>query len=155
DEFKKFYPTIGKPPIVRDVASQRYWIQEDLLLINVRHRDGKDYSHNIAKAIIEIIDAYVATKRAAFEDFLDTCRQISELGDKDPQHAIEFVNQQLQPNVDARIFEIISYAVLKAKYSEETIWIGKAKDTVQEIALALYKTGRTNANDGGIDFVMK
>ncbi|MFY9221267.1 MAG: hypothetical protein WAQ98_01280 [Blastocatellia bacterium] len=31
DEFKKFYPTLGKQPIVRDVEKQRYWIQEDLL----------------------------------------------------------------------------------------------------------------------------
>jgi hypothetical protein len=52
-------------------------------------------------------------------------------------------------------FEIVSYAVLKATYGQQTIWIGDAKDTVSEEALVLYKTGRTNANDGGIDFVMK
>ena len=63
--------------------------------------------------------------------------------------------QQLKPNVDARVFEIVSYAVLKAKYHQETVWIGEAKDTVSEEFLILYKTGRTNANDGGIDFVMK
>ena len=37
DEFKKFYPTVGKPPIVRDVETQRYWVQEDLLQIQIRH----------------------------------------------------------------------------------------------------------------------
>ena len=26
DEFRKFYPSVGKPPIVRDMATQRYWI---------------------------------------------------------------------------------------------------------------------------------
>ena len=155
DEFKKFYPTVGKPPIVRDVASQRYWIQEDLLHVTIRQKDGKDYTYNISRAIIAIIDAYIATKKAAFEDFLDACRQIAELGTNDPNKAVDFVMQQLQHNVDARVFEIVSYAVLKAKYGQETVWIGETKDTVAEEFLVLYKTGRTNANDGGIDFVMK
>ena len=68
---------------------------------------------------------------------------------------MEFVVDQLQPNVDARVFEIVSYAVLKSKYGAETVWIGDTKDSVSEEALILYKTGRTNANDGGIDFVMR
>src|SRR5665647_996558 len=155
DEFKKFYPTVGKQPIVRDVSTQRYWIQEDLLLITIRRRDGSEHTYNIAHAVIAIIDAYVATRKAAFEGFLDTCRQIADLGRKDPEQAIEFVAAQLQPSVDARVFEIVSYAVLKAKYGLETVWIGDTRDAIAEEDLVLYKTGRTNANDGGIDFVMK
>lgn len=155
DEFRKFFPLIGKQPIVRDVATQRYWIQEDLLLIEIRKADGALEIFNIAPAIIEIIDAYVATKRAAFEGFLEACKQIAELGEKDPTQAVDFVKSQLQPNVDARIFEIVSYAVLKSKYGKESIWIGATRQTVEEEFLVLYKTGRTNANDGGIDFVMK
>lgn len=155
DEFRKFYATVGKPPIVRDMATQRYWIQEDLLLVQIRRSDGKDQTVNIAPAIIEIIGQYVATKRAAFEGFLETCRKISDLGKEDPQHAIAFVFEQLQPTVDARVFEIVSYAVLKAKYGLKTVWIGETRETVAEEELVLYKTGRTNANDGGIDFVMQ
>lgn len=155
DEFHKFYPTVDKEPIVRDVASQRYWIQEDLLNVEIRHKDGTDHTYNIAHAIIDVVNAYVATKRAAFESFLDACRQIAELGQTNPEQAVAFVVQQLQPSVDARVFEIVSYAVLKAKYGLETVWIGETKDSVAEEELVLYKTGRTNANDGGIDFVMK
>jgi len=155
DEFKKFYPLVGKQPIVREVATQRYWIQEDLLMVEIRREDGTETAHNIAAAVIDIVDAYVATKRAAFENFLDVCKQIAKLGEKDTLQAIEFVNSQLQPNVDARVFEIISYAVLKSKYSNETIWIGNTRENVSEEFLILYKTGRTNANDGGIDFVMR
>ena len=155
DEFRKFYPSVGKPPIVRDVATQRYWIQEDLLQVTVRHKDGTDYDYNIAGAVRDIIDKYVETKRAAFEGFLETCRQIATLGREEPRQAVDFVVQQLAPNVDARVFEIVSYAVLKAKYGQETIWIGDTMDAVAEEVLVLYKTGRTNANDGGIDFVMK
>jgi len=155
DDFKKCYPLLGKVPIVRDVRKQRYWVQEDLLHVLVRHQQGADIVHNIAPAVIDIINAYSAAKRAAFEGFLQTCRDIAQLGKQDPDKAVEFVVQQLEPNVDARIFEIVSYAVLKAKFAQESVWIGKTREKVAEEFLMLYKTGRTNANDGGIDFVMK
>ena len=112
----------------------------------------RDHIYNIAPVII---DAYIETKKAAFEGFLKACRQIADLGKKNPKQASTFVLQQLQTNVDARVFEIVSYAVLKEKYGLETVWIGETKDTIVEQGLVLYKTGRTNANDGGIDFVMK
>ena len=61
----------------------------------------------------------------------------------------------LDENSEARIFEIISYAILKAYYKNEKVYIGRSKENIKEEYLKLYKTGRTNANDGGIDFVMK
>jgi len=155
DEFRKFYPALGTIPIVRDVTRQRYWIQEDLLQIVIRNKEGKDISYNIAPAIIDIIDAYIDAKRAAFEVFLRTCNQMAKLGQKNSAFVIEFIMQQLAPNVDARVFEIVSYAILKAKFGQESIWIGFDRENVTEEFLKLYKTGRTNANDGGIDFVMK
>ncbi|NOU21361.1 MAG: restriction endonuclease, partial [Methyloglobulus sp.] len=112
-------------------------------------------TYNIAPAIIDIIDTYVFAKKEAFEKFINTCHEIADLGKSDPEKAIDFVIQQLKPNVDARVFEIVSYAVLKAKYGQQTIWFGDTKNNVEEEALILYKTGRTNANDGGIDFVMR
>ena len=154
-EFKKFYPVLGKTPIVRDVEKQRYWVQEDLLKISIKDKNGIDSEINLSKVIIQIIDEYVATKKAAFESFLETCQKILTLEEKSRENAIQFVKEQLQPNVDARVFEIVSYAVLKAKYGKETIWIGESREDVTEEFLILYKTGRTNANDGGIDFVMK
>ena len=150
DEFKKFYPSVGKVPIIRDVETQRYWIQEDLLIVLINKK-----KYNIAQAILDIIDAYVASKKSAFESFITACNEIASLEDKDLTSAKDFIFSQLQPHVDARIFEIVSYAILKAKYGKETIWIGKTKESVVENYLQLYKTGRTNANDGGIDFVMK
>lgn len=155
DEFKKFYPSVGKIPIIRHPTNQRYWIQEDLVQISVRLKDGSDHVFNIGAAVIDIIDAYIATKMAAFDSFLESCREIAELGKKDHAQAIQFVVQQLQPNVDARVFEIVSYAVLKARFGQQTRWIGLTQDSVTEEVLMLYKTGRTNANDGGIDFVMR
>ena len=149
------FPTLEKVPIVRNLQTQRYWVQEDLLLISLRSRSGKDITYNIAQTVIDIIDRYVDTKRAAFDKFIATCQQIADLGKRNPSEAKEFIIEQLSPNVDARVFEIVSYAVLKEKYGQESVWIGPMRDEVSEEVLALYKTGRTNANDGGIDFVMK
>jgi len=67
----------------------------------------------------------------------------------------EFVLGLLAPNVDARIFEIVSFAILKYFYFDQTVFFGFEIDVIEEENLKLYKTGRTNANDGGIDFVMK
>lgn len=155
DEFKKFYPLLDKQPIVRDVEKQKYWIQEDFLKIQIRQKEGNEVIYNIATAVIEIIEAYATTKKAAFESFLEACQKITELKNHNSEQAIQFIIEQLNVNVDARIFEIVSYAILKAQYGQQTIWLGKTKDTVIEEQLVLYKTGRTNANDGGIDFVMK
>ena len=56
------------------MEKQRYWIQEDLLTVPVRGKGGKKRNVNIAQAVIEIIDAYVAAKREAFESFFESCR---------------------------------------------------------------------------------
>ena len=44
---------------------------------------------------------------------------------------------------------------MKNHYSKIKIYIGYTVDELEEEYLALYKTGRTNANDGGIDFVLR
>lgn len=61
----------------------------------------------------------------------------------------------LAPNVDARLFEIVSYSILKFYYHDQAIIWGFEMDNLNKENLKLYKTGRTNANDGGIDFVMR
>lgn len=40
-------------------------------------------------------------------------------------------------------------------YKNIKVYFGYTRETIAEIELELYKTGRTNANDGGIDFVMR
>jgi hypothetical protein len=154
DEFAKYFPASELRPILRDQAEQRYWVNEGLLVVQVgAGRERREV--NIAEAVIEIINKYVEAKRSAFEQFIDACKKIAALSSEDPKGAVAFVESQLQPNVDARVFEIVSFAILKAHYGEQSIFWGWSADELQQEFLMLYKTGRTNANDGGIDFVMK
>ncbi|MGB1207390.1 MAG: hypothetical protein ACPG5B_17210 [Chitinophagales bacterium] len=157
-EFKKYFPTCNYIPIIRVVETKRYWINSHLIKLNA---NGKTF--NIAKAIIEIIDEYANTKKNAFETFIKTCEQLKIIEKQKTTKIKEFVLSLLEPNVDARIFEIVSYAILKYNYQNQIIYWGFAKnpdefgkvETFFRENLELYKTGRTNANDGGIDFVLK
>jgi hypothetical protein len=150
EEFKKFFPDVPHQPIIRDLKTKKYWINENLLKFSV---GGK--THNIAHAIIEIIDSYIEAKRSAFDRFIAYTSKLAQVSEKNADKAVEFITQQIQPNVDARVFEIVSYAILKSHYAETVLYWGWEADELNEETLKLYKTGRTNANDGGIDFVMK
>jgi hypothetical protein len=150
EEFKKFFPTCEFTPIIRVVETNRYWFNENLINVKANKR-----AFNISHAILEIVDAYVEVKRGSFEKFIDTCEKLKELEEEKIPKTSEFVLGLLAPNVDARIFEIVSFAILKYFYFDQTVFFGFEIDEIEEENLKLYKTGRTNANDGGIDFVMK
>lgn len=149
-EFQKYYSDCEHTPIVRDPETARYWFNENLLRVEMA---GEEY--NLAKVTVGIIDAYIAAKKSAHEGFIETIEEMLKLKDEGEAEVNKFIESQIQPNVDARVFEIVSYAVLKAYYSDRSIFWGWSKDELNEEYLVLYKTGRTNANDGGIDFVMK
>ena len=147
EEFKKFFPTCEFIPILRNQKTNRYWFNENLLKVKINENE-----HNIAETVIHIIDAYVEAKRDSFEKFIQICKDAQRLTEVQVR---EFIKQIVAPNVDARIFEIVSYSILKYYYNDRVIYWGYALDTLQPENLKLFKTGRTNANDGGIDFVMK
>ncbi len=149
-EFRKYFPTSDVIPILRDPETNRYWINENLLKIKTNADEN-----NIAEAVLAIIDAYVETKQGAFNAFIRDCERMQQIYEQSPDEVVDFVNNLLRPNVDARIFEIVSFAILKAYYGDVSIFWGWSLDEIEEEKLILYKTGRTNANDGGIDFVMR
>ncbi|MEG4457160.1 restriction endonuclease [Microcoleus sp. N9_A1] len=147
EEFKRYFPTCDFIPVLRNPKTNRYWFNENLLKVKIQEN-----VHNIAETVIQIIDAYVEAKRDSFEKFLQLCKEAQALTEG---QVIEFIKQLLAPTVDARIFEIVSYSILKYYYSDRSIYWGYEVDQLQQENLKLFKTGRTNANDGGIDFVMK
>ena len=150
EEFKKYFPQVEYTPILRNLKTNRYWINENLIRITIGRR-----KYNIAKSIITIIDKYIETKRDAFKRFIETSERLKIVEAEDDQQVESFVMGLLAPNVDARIFEIVSYAILKYFYHDQIVYFGFELENIQEENLKLYKTGRTNANDGGIDFVMR
>ena len=148
-EFQKFFPTAPYIPILRNLETKRYWFNENLLKITL-----KDKEINIAYTIIEVINAYIKAKQYSFKVFFEALEELqtnnSAIEDKKA-----FVKSLLIRSTDARLFEIVSYAILKYYYSNQTIFWGYTKENLTEDTLKLYKTGKTNANDGGIDFVMR
>jgi hypothetical protein len=148
-EFRKFFPQVDAQPILRVVETRRYWINRKLVVLSL----GKK-TFDIAEAIIEIINAYAKAKQASFSGFIKTCEQLRDISKQKNDKVEGFVLGLLAPNVDARIFEIVSYAILKYFYHDQTVYFGFQLDDLEKSPLILYKTGRTNANDGGIDFVM-
>lgn len=135
EEFRKFFGSETKQlPVLRDLSTKHYWINEKLLWIRINDKEV-----NIADIVIKIIDQYMFLKQEGYTKFINTCRRFQKNFNID--NAYEFLNSILSENTDARLFEVLSYCILKQVYKNRN--------------LALYRTGRTNANDGGIDFVSK
>lgn len=145
-EFAKYFPSSIYMPVLRDATTNRYWFNENLLLVK---------NYNLAKPVVEIINEYVKARQGSFTEFMAYCKEIVDIQEESPQKAVEFIQGLFEPNVDARIFEIASFSVLKHHYSDQAIYWGWNPEKLLKESLALYKTGRTNANDGGIDFVMR
>jgi len=116
EEFHKFFPTCDYLPILRNVETNRYWFNENLLVVAVGKR-----KYNIAKALLKTIEAYIAVKQDAFARFIQACERLSDLEETSEDEAIDFVTGLLSPNVDARLFEIVSYSILKAFYPNPQI----------------------------------
>jgi hypothetical protein len=118
-EFQKYFPGSDFIPILRNHETYRYWINENLLKIKVRKTN-----FNIANAIIEIINEYAKTKQDAFQRFVKSCEELQEIGKTTPIKIEQFVFGLLAPNVDARLFEIVSYSILKYFYHDQQIFWG-------------------------------
>lgn len=135
EEFKKFFGTkTSEIPIRRDLKTKKYWINEKLLLLQ-----SNGVSINLAETIIKLIDRYISLKQQRYTEFIHISKKLITNFNKDKVYA--FLNSILSEVTDARLFEVISYCLLKQDY--------------QNKGHILYRTGRTNANDGGIDFVLK
>ncbi len=149
-EFQKFFPTSEYIPILRNLETNHYWINENLINIKI----GKK-NFNIAQCVIDIIDAYTQIKKDSFEKFIAKCVEMQRIESKSKNEVIDFILSLISINADARLFEIVSYSILKYFYHNQIIYWGFDLKKLKKDNLKLYKTGRTNANDGGIDYVMK
>ena len=132
--------------------------KKDLIIVN----NGKylihiDYiyaeNHDISRVCCKIIEKYIELLMKKDHELLKLLSEVQKITDYAKKKMK--IKELLTEDAEARIFEIISYAILKNHYKNITVYFGYSKDEVREVQLRLYKTGRTNANDGGIDFVMR
>lgn len=151
DEFRKFFNnSTSEIPIIRNLDTKRYWINEKLLEI-----EFEDGSHtNIAKLCIEIIDKYIKLKMKNFASFFDELNNQKKIVSTSPNAVVDFISRLLAPNSDARIFEIVSYVIIKYHFIHHNMSYSIDGQESKSMPLTVYKIGRTNANDGGIDYIM-
>ena len=141
-EFKNKFPNAVNHLII--IHDGKYLLHIDYLYVE---------QQEIGPVCCEIIERYISLlmeKDHALLKTLEKMKGLSDCMEKRRQ-----IHSLLTEDAEARIFEIISYAILKTHYRGILVYFGYSPDTVRAENLRLYKTGRTNANDGGIDFVMR
>lgn len=141
-EFRNKFTDVTNDLII--INNGKYLIHIDYIYVN---------GHDISKVCCRIIEKYVELlikKDYALIGILSEMQKMTDYSEKKAK-----INELLTEDAEARIFEIISYAILKNHYKNVTVYFGYSRDKIEEVQLQLYKTGRTNANDGGIDFVMR
>jgi hypothetical protein len=128
-----------------DLGSGRKARKISVMLLSENGMNPKDTAAYVVSSIdkyIQIID----DNQTAYLNEIETAA-----ADKD---IVDLVRQAFDYRSDARLFEIISFALLHIHFqqTEVTLIVNGVSKTE---CLCLYRTGRTNANDGGIDFVLK
>lgn len=103
---------------------------------------------NTASFVVSSIDRYIQIISDNQTAYLQEIEAATEKED-----IIEIIRQAFEVNSDARLFEIVSFALLSIYFYQDEVTITHKKQT-KTGRLRLYRTGRTNANDGGIDFVL-
>lgn len=141
-EFRNKFPEVTNDLII--VYNGKYLLHIDYIFVN---------NIDISRICCRIIEKYVELlieKDHALLGVLESMKRMTDYNEKKNQ-----INNLLTEDAEARIFEIISYAILKNHYSNIIVYFGYNREAINEYHLQLFKTGRTNANDGGIDFVMR
>ena len=141
-EFRNKFPDIRSDLII--INNGKYLLHIDYLYVN---------DTDISKAACAVIEKYIDLLMAKDHALVGILQELEETTDYNEKR--DRVTSLLNETAEARIFEIISYAILKNHYKNVKVYFGYSLDSIKEEYLKLYKTGRTNANDGGIDFVMR
>lgn len=147
DEVRRQYGTSDDmlPVQPADLGDGRKARKISVALLSENGMNPKDTAAYVVSSIdkyIQIID----DNQTAYLNEIETAAT-----DKD---IVDLVKQAFDYNSDARLFEIISFALLYLHFQQTEVTLTVSGTTKTE-RLCLYRTGRTNANDGGIDFVLK
>ncbi|MCI9353874.1 MAG: restriction endonuclease [Firmicutes bacterium] len=141
-EFRNKFPNATNDLIINN--NGKYLLHIDYLYVN---------KYDISKTCCKIIEKYIKLLEEKDKTLFQILEEIYSL--KSYTEKKKCICKLLSEDAEARIFEIISYVILKNHYKNKKVYFGYSLDNIYEKKLQLYKTGRTNANDGGIDFVMR
>jgi hypothetical protein len=141
-EFRNKFSTITNDLII--INNGKYLIHIDYLYV---------YNIDISRTCCNIIEKYIKLLIAKDNSLLMILDELQGIANYNKK--LEKIRTMLSEDAEARIFEIISYAILKNHYKNIKVYWGYTRNSINEEELQLFKTGRTNANDGGIDFVMR
>lgn len=143
DEFaSKITHDESKPLIIK--AGGKYLINPAYIYIE---------ENDISEVVVKISERYIELLQNKDNELLEVLEKLQN--ESSNLQKKEIIEKLLTEDSEARIFEIVSYAILSIYYADKKIYIGFSQEEIEEKYLKLYKTGRTNANDGGIDFVMR
>lgn len=132
--------------------------EKNIILINEgKYMIHPDYIYvegiDLSDIYIKVVEKYIDLLKEKDQGLLSIIQQLKQ--EEDLYKKREIICNLLKEDSEARVFEIVAYAILANYYSKTKVFIGYTKEELKQYYLQLYKTGRTNANDGGIDFVMK
>ena len=125
-EFLNKFPDEIEPIII---DNGKYSLHIDYLFVN-----GKD----ISKAINRIVEKYIEILIEKDSTLMKTIEELSTVDDVGIKK--EKIKEMLNSRTEARVFEIISFAVLKNHYKGISIIIGKDMESLRTEYLTLYKT---------------
>ena len=146
DEFSRLTGLTGDfLPVQQGNSKQGKTRKISLDLLSYKNSDPR----KVAEFIVEVVTSFSKIISSGQEEFIGNIQGLETSND-----IIEFIEETLSPNSDARLFEVISFCILKFHYAGMPVRISINEQTT-DTELQLFKTGRTNANDGGIDFVLK
>lgn len=130
------------------INNGKYLIHPDYLYIHFKEKEI-----DIVPVVLNIIKKYQSILFEKDNEFAELLKDIKSLTSYKVQR--DDLIKLLNKDTEARVFEIMAYAILESHFKNIKVYIGFSKKDLEEKYLQIYKTGRTNANDGGIDFVMK
>ncbi|MGB4465612.1 MAG: hypothetical protein WBI55_05760 [Eubacteriales bacterium] len=83
NEFRKYYNSVtNEVPIIRNLVTKRYWINEKLLRI-----ECENGIVNIAEIVIDVINKYIELKLEGFQNFINRLEKIRETYKEHPDSA--------------------------------------------------------------------
>lgn len=129
---------------IMEIDGSNRKVSEDCLI------EAGDEPEVVAKFAVDVVATYASIIAKIENEFLE---EISSVNTQ--QEILNTTLKAFDSTSDARLFEVVSFSILHLVFKKIKSVISIDDSEGQVSQLTLYKTGRTNANDGGIDFVLK